>query len=73
MDNKKNKLLAENYLFAAASRFFEEPDCVELAQMNESKKLDEKIVTAEDGTTYDIPDEYLYQMRLAGKRARSRQ
>lgn len=67
MENK-TKLLAEKYLYEAASRFFEEPDCVELEQM---KKLDEKRVTADDGSTYDIPDEYLLQTRLSGKRAGS--
>lgn len=67
MENK-TKLLAEKYLYEAASRFFEEPDSVELEQM---KKLDEKRVTADDGSTYDIPDEYLLQTRLSGKRAGS--
>ena len=58
MDNK-TKLLAEQYLYEAASRFFEEPDCVELAQMNESKKLDEKLVRASlpDGRTVMIDDD----------------
>jgi hypothetical protein len=70
MDNKKNKLLAENYLFTAASRFFEEPDCVELAQMNESKKLDEKrmqITDPDTGKSFfaDVPDSVLYQAKLA--------
>lgn len=58
MDNK-TKLLAEQYLYNAAARFFEEPDCVELAQMNESKKLDEKLVTATlpDGRVIEVDDD----------------
>lgn len=69
MDNK-TKLLAEKYLYDAASRFFEEPDCVELAQMNESKKLTEKrmqITDPDTGKSFfaDVPDSILYQAKLA--------
>ena len=56
MDNKQ-KLLAEQYLYTAASRFFdEEPTIVEA---KEEKKLDEKMVTATlaDGRKIIINDE----------------
>lgn len=66
MENK-TKLLAEKYLYTAASRFFEEPDCVELSN---KKKLDEKrmqITDPETGKTFyaDVPDSILYQAKLA--------
>ena len=69
MDNK-TKLLAEQCLYNAAARFFEEPDCVELAQMNESKQLDEKrmqIMDPDTGKSFyaDVPDSILYQAKLA--------
>lgn len=63
MDNK-TKLLAEQALYNAAARFFEEPDSVELAQINESKdkdaaQLDEKMVNATlpDGRVITVDDE----------------
>lgn len=55
--NNKQKLLAEQYLYTAASRFFdEEPTIVEA---KEEKKLDEKMVTATlaDGRKIIVNDE----------------
>ena len=63
MDKKELRLKAEQRLFEAASRYFEEPDCVEKAQ---AKQLDEKVLVDPDtGKKYDIDDEYLYNATLA--------
>lgn len=53
MDKKELKLKAEQRLFEAASRYFEEPDCVEKA------KLNEKMIqaTLDDGRKITIDDE----------------
>lgn len=53
MDKKELKLKAEQRLFEAASRYFEEPDCVEKA------KLNEKMVqaTLPDGRKITVNDE----------------
>ena len=53
MDKKELKLKAEQRLFEAASRYFEEPDCVEKAQLNEKMV----VATLPDGRKISINDE----------------
>lgn len=55
MDKKELKLKAEQNLFEAASRYFEEPDCVEKAQ--QAKMLKETTLYTKSGTPVEIPDE----------------
>lgn len=53
MDKKELKVKAEQRLFEAASRYFEEPDCVEKAKLNEKMVL----ATLPDGRKISINDE----------------
>jgi len=55
MDKKELKLKAEQNLFEAAARYFEEPDCVEKAQ--QAKMLKETTLYTKSGTPVEIPDE----------------
>lgn len=59
MDKKKLKLKAEQCLFEAAARYFEEPDCVEKAQLKEKTLVD-----PDTGKKYIIDDEILYNATL---------
>jgi len=59
MDKKELKLKAEQRLFEAASRYFEEPDCVEKAQLKEKTLVD-----PDTGKKYIIDDEILYNATL---------
>jgi hypothetical protein len=59
MDKKELKLKAEQRLFEAASRYFEEPDCVEKAQLKEKTLVD-----PDTGKKYTIDDEILYNATL---------
>lgn len=59
MDKKKLKLKAEQCLFEAAARYFEEPDCVEKAQLKEKTLVD-----PDTGKKYTIDDEILYNATL---------
>lgn len=59
MDKKKLKLKAEQRLFEAAARYFEEPDCVEKAQLKEKTLVD-----PDTGKKYIIDDEILYNATL---------
>lgn len=73
MDNKQ-KLLAEQALYTAASRFFDEEPTIVEAKVEEKKKsvITERrmqIVDPETGKTFfaDLPDSILYQATLADK------
>lgn len=55
MDKKELKLKAEQHLFEAASRYFEEPDCVEKAQ--KATMLKETTLYTKTGRPVEIPDE----------------
>lgn len=59
MDKKELKLKAEQRLFEAAARYFEEPDCVEKAQLKEKTLVD-----PDTGKKYTIDDEILYNATL---------
>ena len=59
MNKKELKLKAEQRLFEAASRYFEEPDCVEKAQLKEKTLVD-----PDTGKKYTIDDEILYNATL---------
>lgn len=59
MDKKKLKLKAEQRLFEAAARYFDEPDCVEKAQLKEKTLVD-----PDTGKRYIIDDEILYNATL---------
>lgn len=59
MDKKELKLKAEQRLFEAAARYFEEPDCVEKAQLKEKTLVD-----PDTGKKYIIDDEILYNATL---------
>lgn len=59
MDKKELKLKAEQHLFEAAARYFEEPDCVEKAQLKEKTLVD-----PDTGKKYTIDDEILYNATL---------
>lgn len=59
MDKKELKLKAEQLLFEAAARYFEEPDCVEKAQLKEKTLVD-----PDTGKKYTIDDEILYNATL---------
>lgn len=59
MDKKKLKLKAERRLFEAAARYFDEPDCVEKAQLKEKTLVD-----PDTGKKYIIDDEILYNATL---------
>lgn len=65
MDKKKLKLKAEQRLFEAAARYFEEPDCVEKAQLKEKTLVD-----PDTGKKYIIDDEILYNATLEKGEAR---
>lgn len=55
MDKKELKLKAEQNLFEAAARYFEEPDCVEKAQ--QAQMLKETTLYTKSGRPVEIPDE----------------
>lgn len=59
MNKKELKLKAEQRLFEAAARYFEEPDCVEKAQLKEKTLVD-----PDTGKKYIIDDEILYNATL---------
>ena len=59
MNKKELKLKAEQRLFEAAARYFEEPDCVEKAQLKEKTLVD-----PDTGKKYTIDDEILYNATL---------
>lgn len=65
MDKKELKLKAEQRLFEAAARYFEEPDCVEKAQLKEKTLVD-----PDTGKKYTIDDEILYNATLEKGEAR---
>lgn len=65
MDKKELKLKAEQRLFEAASRYFEEPDCVEKAKLHEKTLVD-----PDTGKKYTIDDEILYNATLDKGEAR---
>lgn len=65
MDKKELKLKAEQLLFEAAARYFEEPDCVEKAQLKEKTLVD-----PDTGKKYTIDDEILYNATLEKGEAR---
>ena len=57
MDNKQ-KLLAEQYLYTAASRFFdEEPTIVEAKAEDGKSVISEKTLYTKDGTPVNVPDD----------------
>jgi len=57
MDNKQ-KLLAENYLYNAASRYFdEEPTIVEAKAEDGKSVITEKTLYTKDGTPVNVPDD----------------
>lgn len=57
MDNKQ-KLLAEQYLYTAASRFFdEEPTIVEAKADDAKSVITEKTLYTKDGTPVNVPDD----------------
>lgn len=56
--NNKQKLLAEQYLYTAASRFFdEEPTIVEAKAKNRKSVISEKTLYTKDGTPVNVPDD----------------
>lgn len=67
MDKKELKLKAEQRLFEAASRYFEELDCVEKAKLHEKTLID-----PDTGKKYTIDDEILYNATLDKGETRDR-
>lgn len=56
MDNKQ-KLLAEQYLYTAASRFFEEEPTIVEATEAKHTVINEKTLYTKDGTPVNVPDD----------------